>query len=106
MKFICSNEECPKFKQEQDFIKTTHKYDKNMNLFCVQGICSCGNKMEDVTQRAPLSEKELSMSKFSLMTPEQKKAALKQRSSDHYKKEIQDKRHGLLDKAIKEMKNL
>ena len=106
MKYVCLNEECSKFNVVQEFSKTTHKYDKQGNLFCVQSVCSCGKSMEDVTQRAPLSEKELSISKFSIMTPEQKKAALKQRSSDHYKKEIRDRRHGLLDKAIQEMKNL
>lgn len=106
MKFKCLNGNCSEFNIVKEFIKTTHKF-INGEFVCSQGFCiKCGEKMQDITEVIPLSEKGVNFSKFNSLSKEDKTKKLKQRSHDHFEKNIKDHRHDLLNKAMNEFKNM
>lgn len=106
MKYVCENPECHKFGIEDYYVSETFSYE-NGRLVGKHSICPfCGVERKEVVNDVPLSEKNISVNLFQGTSVEQKREALRNRSHQHFKKEIKDKKDWMLNQAMTEMKNL
>jgi len=108
--YICKNKDCKNF-NEKDYI--THEifvYDVvEGRLVGLHRNCECcGEVREYVNPDAdiPLSEKNITLGKFSSASKEQKAAMLKKRSHEHFEKHVKERKDYLMNKVIGEMKDL
>ena len=106
MKYICKNPDCPKYGTEEYYVSETFKY-VNGKLIGNHVICPhCGKEREEVNEDIPLSEKNIGINLFQGKSIEQKREALRDRSHQHFKKEIKERKEDMLNRAITEMKDL
>lgn len=108
MKYICRNIECPQYGVEEELTKETFVF-QNGRLIGKRSYCpKCGKEREEINPNKdiPLSEKNIHVDLYSGMTMEQKREILKKRSHDHFKKEIKERKDGLLNQAMSEMRSI
>ena len=108
MKYICHNPECPKCGVEEELTKEIFVF-RNGHLVGQNCPCpKCGKEREEINpaKDIPLSEKNIEIAQFSGMSMEQKREALKKRSREHFQKEIKERKYGLLNQAMTEMRNI
>lgn len=108
MKYVCENPECHKFGIEDYYVSETFSY-RDGRLVGKNAICPhCGKERKEVNanDNVPLSEKNIGVNLFQGMSTEQKREALRKRSHQHFKKEIKERKDGMLNQAMTEMKDL
>lgn len=108
MKYICENESCPNFGVEENYSSETFKYSDG-RLVGTHAMCPrCGKKRREVNANSdvPLSEKNIGVNLFQSMSMERKREALRERSHQHFKKEIKEKKDGMLNQAMTEMRDM
>ena len=108
MKYVCENPECSKFNVEEYYVSETFKY-QDGRLVGTNAVCpSCGQERKEVNPNkdVPLSEKNIGVNLFQGLSTEQKREALRKRSHQHFKKEIKERKDGMLNQAMTEMKDL
>lgn len=105
MKYMCTNPECCNFAIEKEVFSHTHVC-RGGEMVCLETICKkCGSYGKDLTPFVPISEKNIVFATVASMSKEKKVEVLKKRSHDHFKKNIAEKKDGLLKQAIGEMKS-
>lgn len=108
IKYICQNPECPNFQKEEELTREIFVF-RDGHLVGKNRPCpKCGQLREEINPNAsvPLSEKNLSIAQFSSMSVEQRREALKKRSQEHFKKEVKERKDGLLNQAMTEMRGI
>lgn len=106
MKYICENSDCPNFGVEEYYVSETFSY-QDGRLIGKNSICPhCGKERKEVVDNIPLSEKNISVNLFQGMSVEQKRESLKKRSHQHFNEKIKDKKDGMLNQAMTEMKQM
>lgn len=108
MEYICQNPDCPKYGKKEYLYHEIFKY-QNGELVGEHAICSsCGKIRKKISEgeNIPLSEKNISIGRFASSSPEQKREMLKKRSHEDYEKHIKERKDGLLNQAISEMRNI
>jgi hypothetical protein len=106
--YICHNPECCKNGKE-DFITSEQFYYHDGKLVGAHLNCPCCGKEREYINPAediPLSEKHQYIGRFTMASKEEQKEILKQRSHEHFKKEVQERKEHLMNRAMTEMKNL
>jgi Holliday junction resolvase RusA-like endonuclease len=86
MRYKCTNEQCSLFGKEIVIEKMKYIYDEVQKEVVPKEpiICKeCGNNLEYIKKDGPI---EVMIGRFSSMSQEQKRAAMKKRSQDHFKK--------------------
>lgn len=68
----------------------------------------CGKIREEVSTNnaIPLSHKNIGISLYNGMSMEKKREVLKKRSHEHFKKEVEERKEGLLSKAKAEFREM
>lgn len=108
MRYKCNNPQCSKFGESEFYSNETYKY-INGKLTGENSLCpSCGKEREEINPNKdiPLSQKNLAIAEYSSASPEKKREMLKKRSHDHFDSHVKERKDYLMDKAMKEMKNL
>lgn len=108
MKYVCENTDCSKYGVEEYYVSETFKY-QDGRLVGSHAVCpSCGKERKEVNPNkdVPLSEKNIGVNLFQGMSTEQKREALRKRSHQHFNKEIKERKDGMLNQAMTEMKDL
>ena len=106
MKYICLNEECTHFNLEDEYVSESYVF-KNGELIGKHMICPhCGKPRKEVNlaMQIPLSEKNVYVNRFDGASKEQKIEMLKKRSHEHFNKEVKERKDGLLNQAMSEMR--
>ena len=105
-KFICDNKDCPKYGLEDEYLINTYKV-VNGKLQSKNAPCpKCGEVRREVNDNVdiPLSEKNISVAKYSSASKAEKVNILKKRSSEHFKKNIKPFKEHRLQEAVKNFK--
>ena len=106
MKYICINPDCKKYNQEEYLTGETFKF-KDGKLIGSNCCCpKCGKERKEVKDPdadLPLSQKNIRINNMGSMSMEQRREVLKKRSHEHFKKEIKERKEGLLNAAMSEM---
>lgn len=108
MEYVCTNPKCEAFGQKEYFSQETFKY-KYGYLTGEHAQCPyCGMERDRINpnEKIPLSEKAIGVNLFNAMSVEQKQEALKKRSHEHFNKNIKERKDGLVNQAINEMRNI
>lgn len=106
MKYVCHNPECSAVGVEEEFFTETYQFIdgalRGKNAPCPV----CGHIREEVNENEEISpeEKNVSLAKFAMASPEAKREILKKRSHDHYEKEIRPMKEEKLRKAVENFK--
>lgn len=109
MRYVCRNAECPQCGIEETLHKESYKYVSGQGLVGEHRDCPhCGKPREELNPNAdvPLSEKNVTVNFFDGMSKEQKREVLRKRAHDHFNRSIKERKDGLVNQAISEMKNL
>lgn len=108
MEYICKNSECPECGKSEYFSQESFKYSGGRLVGEHSQCPKCGVEREEVNlnKDIPLSEKNIGISLFSGMSKEQKQEVLKKRSHAHFKKEVEERKEVLMNRAIIEMRNM
>ena len=104
MKFVCKNENCSRYNQEDEYFSNTYRR-VGGELISVNAICpECGCIREEINEDAniPISEKNLEFGKYSSASKEQKVQMLKKRSHDHFEKNIKEYKENQINEAVKQ----
>jgi hypothetical protein len=107
-KFVCENKDCPKFGIEEEYFSNTYKM-VNGELQSNNAPCPrCGQIRKEINPNMdiPLRDKNIEIAKYSSASPEQKREMLKQRSHEDYEKHVKERKDGLMNQAISEMRNI
>lgn len=108
MEYICNNPKCPNYGKKEQLSSETYKY-RDGRLVGEHIQCpECGVEREEVNPNKdiPLSEKNIGIGLFAGMSKEQKQEVLKKRSHEHFKKNVEERKEGLMSRAINEMRNM
>ena len=93
-KFICDNADCKKFGVEDEYPSNRYVL-TNGKLVSTNAPCpSCGKMRREVNENEdiPITEKNISIAKFSSASKEQKVEMLKKRSHDHFDKNVKEEK--------------
>ena len=107
--YECENKECTCYGVKDAVTRETFKYVAGEGLVGEHRNCPvCGKPRKYVNPDAdiPLSEKNVSIGRYSSASAEQKQEMLKKRSHKHFEKNIKERKDYLMNKAIGEMKSL
>lgn len=108
MEYVCNNPDCPNYGIKEFFSSETYKL-KDGYLVGVNSLCPiCGQIREEINpnKSIPLSKKNISISLYNGMSIEQKREVLKKRSHEHFKKEVEERKEGLLSQAKSEFREM
>lgn len=108
MEYVCNNPECPECGKKEYFSSETYKY-RSGRLVGEHSQCpKCGVEREEINpnKNVPLSEKNIGIGLFAGMSKEQKQEVLKKRSHEHFKRNVEERKEGLMSRAINEMRNM
>lgn len=108
MEYICNNPECPNYGKRENLSSEVYKY-RSGRLVGEHAQCSkCGIEREEINPNKdiPLSEKNVGIGLFAGMSREQKQEVLKKRSHEHFKRNVEERKEGLMNRAINEMRNM
>jgi hypothetical protein len=108
MKYICLNPKCENYQIEDEYLKEVYSFTngKLIGKNCRCPRCGQNRKEIDPNVDVPLSEKNIEINKFDGLSVQQKQEVLKKRSHEHFKKNIKERKDGLLNKAMSEMRNI
>lgn len=106
MKYICMNPDCERYEQEEYLSSETY-YFRNGKMVGKNCCCpKCGKERQVVKNPdadIPLSQKNIGINHMGSMSMEQRREVLKKRSHEHFKKEIKERKDGLINAAVSEM---
>lgn len=106
MKYICINPDCEKYQQEEYLVSETF-YFRNGKMVGAHCCCpKCGKERQEIKNPdadIPLSQKNIAINNMGSMSMEQRREILKKRSHEHFKKEIKERKDGLINAAVSEM---
>lgn len=106
MEYICQNPDCEEYGKKEYICTEIFKF-QNGELVGEHCKCpKCGKMRKNPNEDIPLSEKNISVAKFANASPEQKREMLKQRSHEDYEKHVKERKDGLMNQAISEMRNI
>lgn len=108
MEYICNNPKCSKFAVKEFYSSEVYRFIDG-RLLGENAVCPvCGKIREEVSPNSdiPLSEKNVGISLYNGMSVEQKREVLKKRSHEHFKKEIKERKEGLLNQAKTEFSEM
>ena len=106
MKYICENKECSRFGVEDNLVSETFVF-RGGKLVGKNAACPCcGKERREVNanNQIPLSEKNISLAKYTMASPEGRREILKKRSHEHYEKEIRPIKEEKLRKTVEAFK--
>lgn len=108
MEYICNNPECPNYGKKEYFSSEIYKFHGERLVGEHIQCPECGVEREEVNlnKDVPLSEKNIGICLFAGMSKEQKQEVLKKRSHEHFKKNVEERKEGLMSRAINEMRNM
>lgn len=106
MKYICLNPDCERYNQEEYLVSERYRF-INGKLIGEHCDCpKCGKERKQVDNPdadVPLSQKNVQTNRMGGMSMEQRREVLKKRSHEHFKKEIKERKDGLINAAMSEM---
>lgn len=108
MEYICNNQQCPNYGKKEHLSSETYKY-RDGRLVGEHSQCpKCGVEREEINpnKNVPPSKKNIGIGLFAGMSKEQKQEVLKKRSHEHFKKNVEERKEGLMNRAISEMLNM
>lgn len=108
MEYICENPNCSEYKKTEFFSSERYIF-RNGEFVGEHAICPCCRKERecvDDNAKIPLSEKHTGIMLFNSKSKDEKREILRKRSHEHFQKEIKERKDGLMNKAMSEMKNL
>lgn len=106
MKYVCENPSCSKCGVEEEFVVETYVM-REGRLVGKGAVCPvCGSLRREINPNENVSpaEKNLTLAKYSMSSPEQRREILKKRSHDHYEKEIRPSKEEKLRKTVEAFK--
>lgn len=105
-KFICDNSTCPKFGVEDEYLTNTYKVvgEKLQSNHAHCPNCAEIRREVNMNKDIPLSEKHISVAKYSSASKEERTNILKKRSHEHFKKTVQPFKEHQLHEAVKNFK--
>ena len=108
MEYICKNPKCPNYEKKEYFSSETYKYHDGRLLGEHIQCSECGVEREEVNlnEGISLSDKNIGIGLFAGMSKERKQEVLKKRSHEHFKKNVEERKEGLMSQAINEMRNM
>lgn len=108
MEYICLNPQCENYQKSEYLSSESYQYigGKLMGKNCPCPKCGQLRKENNPDAEIPLSEKGITFNFFSGMSMEQKRKVLKERSKQDFQKHIKERKDGLLNQAITEMKEI
>ena len=108
MKYICENKECANFGVEEYYSSETFKYCDGRLVGQHANCPICGKERKEINPNSDisLSEKNIGVNIFQGLSKEQKREVLRKRSHQHFKKEIKERKNGMLNQAMTEMRDL
>lgn len=104
MDYKCLDPNCPLFDKVESIYKVVTVYKASGPVTEAAKCPSCGVERHCLEHDIPLSEKDIRILKMPSMTKEQKTEMLKKRSHNDYKKNIEERKDGLMGRAMNEMK--
>lgn len=108
MRYICVNPDCERYQQEEFLVSETYYY-RNGHLVGTHCFCpKCGKERQEIKNPdadVPLSQKNIGINSMGAMSMERRREILKKRSHEHFEKEIKERKEGLINSAMSEMKN-
>jgi hypothetical protein len=108
MKYVCLNSQCENYQKEEEYHKESYSFVDGKLVGSNCRCPRCGQMRKEINPNAdmPLSEKNIGINFFSSMSAEQKREVLKKRSHEHFNKKIKERKDGLLNKAMSEMRDI
>jgi hypothetical protein len=108
MKYVCLNPQCENYQKEEEYHKESYSFTngKFVGKNCLCPRCGQLRKEINPNEEIPLSEKNIEVNFFAGMSVEQKREVLKKRSHEHFNKAIKERKEGLLNKAMSEMRDI
>ena len=106
MKYVCENPECSEYGKEEYFSSESY-FMKDGHLVGKNAPCPvCGQTRREINPNADISpaEKNVSLLKFQMASPEGKREMLKRRSHEHYEKEVRPIKEEKMRKAVESFK--
>ena len=105
MIFICENKECLEFGVPHTYTRNSYKYIDGKLVSNNAPCPKCGQLRKEVNlDEVPLSEKNITLMRFDMSTPEQKREILKKRSHEHFKEKIEPYKQEKLNEAVSNFK--
>lgn len=108
MEYVCNNPQCENFGKKENLSQEVYRY-RDGRLVGEHAQCpKCGVEREEINPNKdiPLSEKSVNIGLFNGMSKEQRQEVLKKRSHEHFKRNVEERKEGLMNKAINEMRNM
>lgn len=108
MKYICLNPDCSKYQLPEEVIRESFvmRDGKLVGKNCICLECKKERMLDNPNEKIPIAEKGIVMGTYASMSKEQKREMLQKRSHEHFKKEIKERKDGLLNQAMSEMRNM
>lgn len=106
MKYICANKDCTHYGVDDEYVSESYVF-QNGELIGKHKNCPyCGKPRKEINpaEQIPLSEKNICINRFNGANKEQKIEMLKKRSHEHFQKEVKERKDGLLNQAMSEMR--
>ena len=106
MKYVCENTDCSRFGVEEEFFSETYVM-REGHLIGKGAICPCcGNVRREINpnEKISLAEKNITLAKYSMSSPEQRREILKKRSHEHFEKEIRPQKEEKLRQTVEAFK--
>lgn len=106
MKYVCENSECKSFGVEDEYVSERYFYRNGVMVGENCACPHCGQMRREINpnEEVPLSEKNISIAKYTMASPEQRREILKKRSHEHYEKEIRPEKEYKLNQAVEAFK--
>lgn len=108
MWYQCNNLECKNYGKREEYLNENYFY-RSGRLVGEHSQCPiCAVEREEINPNkdVPLSEKSVGIGLFNSMSKEQRQELLKKRSHEHYKKNVEERSHDLMNRAMTEMRNM
>lgn len=108
MEYVCLNPECDKF-EVREYLSSESFVIRGDRLVGKNAACpSCGKERQEINSNKdiPIGEKNIGMNFFPGMNKDRRREELKKRSHAHFNKEIKERKEGMLNQAMTEMRGL
>ncbi len=106
MIFVCENIDCPDYGMEEEVSRTRYRLVDGEMVSDNAPCPVCGCRRREISEDMPLSEKNVHFGDVRMSTVEGRREMLKQRSHDHYEREIRPEKEERIRQAMGRFNNI
>lgn len=106
MIFVCENIDCPDYEIEEEVTRTRYRLVDGEMVSDSAPCPVCGHMRREISEEIPLSEKNVNFGDMRMSTVEGRREMLKQRSHDHYEREIRPEKEERIRRAMGRFNNV